>query len=128
MVSTHILQEVEATCHRAIIIIDGEIKADSQLSDLTSTTSAVTAIKGDGAKIESALAAIQGVQSVHKEGQNGDYTHFRVNAQEGTELCPQIFDLACAQNWRMSELRQDTRTLDSVFRELAHKNSAGGAS
>jgi ABC-2 type transport system ATP-binding protein len=128
IVSTHILQEVEATCHRAIIIIDGEIKADSQLSDLTSSTSAVAAIKGDCAKVESALTAIQGVQSVHKESENGDYTHFRVNAQEGTELCPQIFDLACAQNWRMSELRQDTRTLDSVFRELAHQNSAGGAS
>jgi len=120
MVSTHILQEVEATCHRAIIIIEGEIKADAKLSELTSTTSAVVAINKQGADIEAKLRGLNGVQSVQEENHSDSYAHYRVNADEGTELCPQIFDLACAENWRLSELRQDTRTLDSVFRELAH--------
>ena len=128
MVSTHILQEVEATCHRAIIIINGEIKADAKLSELTSTTSAVAAINAQGQDIESQLRGITGVQSVQKENERGDYIHYRVNAQEGTELCPQIFDLACAQEWRLSELRQDTRTLDSVFRELANETNSGATS
>jgi ABC-2 type transport system ATP-binding protein len=125
MVSTHILQEVEATCHRAIIMIDGEIKADSQLSDLTSTTSAVVAVDQQGANVLTKLRAITGVQSVQEENRGEHYAYYRVNANEGTELCPQIFDLACAEKWRLSELRQDTRTLDSVFRELALNPSAG---
>ncbi|MEE2902118.1 MAG: ATP-binding cassette domain-containing protein [Myxococcota bacterium] len=125
MVSTHILQEVEATCHRAIIIIDGEIKADAQLAELTSTTSAVAAVQDGASNVASALQSIEGVHSVQSEMQRGDFTFYRVNAKEGTDLCPLIFDLACKEQWRLTELRQDTRTLDSVFRELAITNKSG---
>ena len=39
--STHILSEVEALCDRAIIVLNGEIRADARLSELASSADAI---------------------------------------------------------------------------------------
>ena len=45
MISTHILSEVEATCDRAIIIMNGELKADADLAHLSATTDAIVSME-----------------------------------------------------------------------------------
>ena len=123
IVSTHILPEVEATCDRAIIIIAGQIKADAKLSELTSTSSALVGVLNGPSDIQKKLETIEGVQSVVQEGPSNGAVHFRVTGDKGLQLCPLIFDTAKDAGWRLSELRQQTRTLESVFRELS---SQGG--
>ncbi len=125
IVSTHILQEVEATCDRAIIIIGGQIRADAKMAELTSSASAVVGVARDAQGVESALAALSGVKSVSKDGPANGFQRWRVVADESADLCPRIFDLATEKKWRLSELRPDARTLESVFRELAA--AEGGA-
>lgn len=119
MVSTHILSEVEATCHRAIIIIDGQIRADNRLDELTQSSSAVVAVNPEAAEVQAGLSSLAGVSNVQTEGGVGDYQRFRVTGDKDLELCPMIFDLAKDKGWRLGELRPETRTLESVFRELA---------
>jgi ABC-2 type transport system ATP-binding protein len=114
IVSTHILSEVEATCHRAIIIMEGRIKADAKLDALTSSSAAVVGIDGQASGVKEALSAIKGVRSVEHDGK-----HWKVIGEKDLSLCPLIFDVAKEKNWRLAELRQETRTLESVFRELA---------
>lgn len=123
IVSTHILSEVEATCHRAIIVMEGRVRSDARLDELTSTSGAVVALPTTVTDAESALATIGGVRSVTPDESVNGYRRYRVVADKGTELCPQIFDLAKARDWRVSELRPDTRTLESVFRELAEQGA-----
>lgn len=125
IVSTHILQEVEATCDRAIIIIGGQIRADAKMAELTSSASAVVGVARDAQGVESALTALSGVKSVSKDGPANGFQRWRVVADESADLCPRIFDLATEKKWRLSELRPDARTLESVFRELAA--AEGGA-
>jgi ABC-2 type transport system ATP-binding protein len=119
IVSTHILTEVEATCHRAIIIMNGEIKADARMSELTSTSSAVVAINAEATGVETSLAAQPGVNSALIERRGDKFHRYRVTGEKDRDLCPQIFDLAKERGWRLAELRQESRTLESVFRELA---------
>jgi ABC-2 type transport system ATP-binding protein len=121
LVSTHILSEVEATCHRAIIIMDGSIRADAKLDDLKASTNAVVSIDKTAADVEAVLARISGVSRVEKEATEDGFTRWRVHAGNERELCPKIFDVAREKNWRLAELRQESRTLESVFRELAEK-------
>jgi ABC-2 type transport system ATP-binding protein len=120
IVSTHILTEVEATCHRAIIIMEGEIRADSRLDELTHTSGAVVAVNRD-AEVEAHLLAAPGVKSVQRDPGGDAYARYRVTGDKDLALCPLIFDVAKAQGWRLAELRPETRTLESVFRELADK-------
>lgn len=121
IVSTHILSEVEATCDRAIIIMDGQIQADSRLDELTSSASAVVGVMDADAKAKAALEAIAGVQRVTTEDERRGMTRYRVVAEKDLDLCPIVFDMAKKEGLRLGELRQETRTLESVFRELADR-------
>jgi ABC-2 type transport system ATP-binding protein len=125
MVSTHILSEVEATCHRAIIIMEGEIKADAKLDELTASSSAVVSVEKSATNVEAALSTIGGIRGVKQEGPSNGWVRYRVIGERDVNLCPAIFDVARERNWRLSELRPETRTLESVFRELAER---GGVS
>ena len=121
MISTHILSEVEATCHRAIIIMDGEIRADNRLDQLTHTTSAVVAVDKPEAEVKTFLESKNGIRTVQAEERSNGFSRYRVTADPDLELCPLIFDVARDQNWRLAELKPETRTLESVFRELAQR-------
>jgi ABC-2 type transport system ATP-binding protein len=121
VVSTHILSEVEATAHRAIIIMNGQIKADAKLEDLRSTTTARVSVEKGASDVQAALAAIPGVSGVAADGPASGWSGWRVTSSKDLELCPLIYDVARARGWRLGELRQERRTLESVFRELADK-------
>jgi ABC-2 type transport system ATP-binding protein len=121
MVSTHILSEVEATCHRAIIIMEGQIKADAKLDELRTTSGAVVSVAKGAENVEGHLSTIAGIRSVRQEGPGNGFVQYRVTGDKDLELCPLIYDLARDKSWRLSELRPETRTLESVFRELAER-------
>lgn len=117
--STHILSEVEALCDRVIILINGEIKADAQLSELASTPNAILVLDETPDGADRALQNLGGVRGV--EPIQDDYPAYRVLGKDGggTDLCPAIYDLAREKEWPVRELRRDVRTLESVFNELA---------
>jgi len=118
--STHILSEVEALCDRAIILINGQIRADAKLSDLAATADAVLVLDDEPAGARAALRSLTGVRQVELLPTAGGYPTFRVQGKDdGTDLCPAIYDLARQQNWPLRELRPDARTLETVFNELA---------
>jgi ABC-2 type transport system ATP-binding protein len=120
IVSTHHLSEVQAVCHRAIIIMRGQIRADARLDELTATSNAVAAISApSGDNVVAALREIPGVQSATLEETSEGFPRYRVTAGKELSLCPLIYDLARAKGWRLAELRPEMRTLESVFRDLA---------
>jgi ABC-2 type transport system ATP-binding protein len=109
--------KVEATCDRVIILLNGEVRADARLSELSATTDAVLLL-GEGAPdAASDLRAIPGVQAV-EANPTPDGREYRVRGSDGTDLRPAIYDLAREQDWPLRELRRDVRTLEAVFNEL----------
>jgi ABC-2 type transport system ATP-binding protein len=130
MVSTHILSEVELTCERVMIIVDGEVTTDAQLEELKKGNAAIVAVDSEATGVESALKAIDGVESVTREGPQDGFTRFRVESSAGAELCPSIHDVVREMNWRIAELRPDVLTLESIFRDVAERpapQASGGA-
>ena len=119
ILSTHNLPEVEATCERAIIIMNGEVKADATLAELTQTSTALFAVNKDASGVEATVGGIPGVTKVTLEDPTDGYNRYRVIGDAGLELCPAIFDIAKERSWRLAELRPEHRTLESVFRDLA---------
>jgi ABC-2 type transport system ATP-binding protein len=131
LLSTHILSEVELTCDRVLIIIDGALQTDARLEELRTAGGALVAVEATATGVEEALGAIAGVEKVTSIGRHGElYKDYRV-AGTNPDLCPAIFDLAKQRGWRIAELRADRRTLESIFRGLsehAGAGSVGGAS
>lgn len=117
--STHILPEVEALCSRVVILMNGEIRQDARLADLSSSTDAILVLER---KIEGAPTALKNLPGVSKvestPASNGQAT-YRIVGQNNSDLCPAIFQLASQQQWPVRELRSDRQTLESVFNKLA---------
>ncbi|HET7091402.1 MAG TPA: ATP-binding cassette domain-containing protein [Anaerolineae bacterium] len=117
--STHILPEVEALCDRAIIIMNGRIRADARLSELASTSDAILVLQDDVKGVESALREMSGVRGVEPMKVLDGYPAFRVLGAERVDLCPSVYDVARQNAWPLRELRRDVRTLETVFNQLA---------
>ena len=119
--STHILSEVEALCDRVIILINGQIRANARLSELSTTSDAILVLGEAPASVERALRTLGGVGDVERIGTPDGYPSFRVKGQgdSSVDLCPAIYDLARENAWPVRELRADVRTLETVFNELA---------
>jgi ABC-2 type transport system ATP-binding protein len=124
LLSTHILSEVEAVCGRVLILINGEVRADSRLSELEAPDGVVLVLGADVPEAATALGTLGGVQSVEAVPTGGGAT-YRVWGDGCKDLRPAIYDLARDRDWPLQELRRDVRTLETVFNELATTTSSG---
>jgi len=116
--SSHILSEVEAVCDRVIILVNGEVKADSRLDDIAQTSDATLIIENAVPNIDSMLNQLDGVKQVKCElTSDGNYS-CEIVGETGVDLCPAIYDLARSEKWPVRELRRDVRTLETVFNDL----------
>ena len=117
--STHNLSEVEALCDRAIILMNGQVRADSRLADLEVTADAVLVLQAKPEGVDAALRRMAGVRGIETVRTRDGYPAYRVLGKGNADLCPGIYDLARSQSWPLRELRRDVRTLESVFNQLA---------
>lgn len=119
ILSTHVMQEVEATCDRLLVISRGAIAADGTVAELMNERrrGARYVVEAEGDGVSDALAALPGVREHAAESVNG---RVRVQLDTGgdSELRPEIFKLAAASGWVLWELRRERETLEQLFRDL----------
>ncbi len=132
LLSTHILSEVEATCERVLVIMQGQLRADARLATLRNSNAAVIAIDAGATEVEKLLGSVDGVTNVEllgEGGDNGELRRWRVTSGAATDLCITLFDAVRTTNWKVGELRPEPKTLERVFRDLAASSGteAGGS-
>ncbi len=119
ILSTHVMQEVEATCDRLLIISKGAIAADGTVAELMDARHGVTryTVEAEGREVAETLGALPGVADHGSEPVNG---RVRVNleAADDRELRPEIFRLAIEHGWVLWELRRERASLEQLFHEL----------
>ncbi len=115
LISTHIMQEVEAICNRVIIIKKGELVADSPVALLKNDTELDIILLYLNKDIEQeAITKLVGVQKVQRE-KVGSY---RIHAKKGSGVLPKLNALATLENAEVFELRKEERSLEDVFKAL----------
>jgi ABC-2 type transport system ATP-binding protein len=125
VISTHLLEEVEAVCNRAIIVAHGRILADDTPRGLAARSrfhNAVSLELGNPGELQAARAAIDAlpeVASTELDG-NGRITAFPA---QGKLPLAAIHSLAEANGYELAELHLESGRLDEVFRSIT-----GGAS
>jgi ABC-2 type transport system ATP-binding protein len=122
IISTHLLEEVEAVCSRAIIIAHGRILADgtpSQLAERSRHHNAVrlaVANSGDpGVRAE--LVRLPGVRTVEPVS-DSEGEALMIFPGDSRSVVAKVADLAHAQGWEVTALRVERGRLDDFFREL----------
>jgi ABC-2 type transport system ATP-binding protein len=121
VISTHILEEVDALCTRAIIVARGRLLADDRPAALEARSrhhNAVTVVLADPAdapRVQVALAALEGVAAVEADGAAGRLTAVPV---PGAQLIARVSECAERERWHLKELRVVSGRLDEVFRSI----------
>ena len=124
VLSTHILEEVEAVCTRAIIIANGSILADDtpeQLARRSRSHNAVRLCVGANEsfdQVQAALVQLVSVDSVEVDRGSRTITALARTETRDGETWQEVFDLISHQNWDITGLQLETGRLDQVFREI----------
>jgi gliding motility-associated transport system ATP-binding protein len=113
MVSTHILQEVQAECDRVLILRAGKLVVDSRLDALQHGQRLLVSVDGEAA---GPLAGVAGVAAVKARGRvNGRWTYLLDAADE---IAPRVVDALTAAGRRLYALQPEHRDLETVFAEV----------
>jgi ABC-2 type transport system ATP-binding protein len=125
LLSTHILQEVEAVADRIVIINAGRIVGDGTLRDLQERTrqhdQVLLAVWADAKEIEVKLRQLPQVQHVRCTRQEDGVAHFDVGAVPGSHLARQIGQLGQAQGWHIETLVSRSPSLEETFLALTEQ-------
>ena len=117
LLSTHILSEVEATCDRVIILLNGKVMYDARLSELSSQGDTVLLLQEGTGDVATQLMSIKSVETVDAQ-QTKDGWLYRLSGKGGADLRPAVYELTQEFDWPLLELRRELRTLETVFNEL----------
>jgi ABC-2 type transport system ATP-binding protein len=114
LLSTHIMQEVEAICDRVIIISKGQIVADDTAKILQQDLQHQTVYVEFDNKVSAAqLKKIPNASKV--EGLNNGWL---IESLSNTDLRKEVAQYAQAQDWLILTLNIEQKTLEEVFKEL----------
>lgn len=119
MLSTHIMQEVEAICDKVIIINKGEIVANDETTNLRKHTSKqIITVEFDKQINPEALSAIQVIENVSLLQNNT----WQLTSSSPNDVRKDIFDFAVQHNLSVLTLNKVEQKLEDVFKELTKKS------
>lgn len=134
--STHILEEVEAVCSRAIIIDQGRVVANGTPEELKARSARAGAVLAtfQGANVDAVRAKLSAIVAIGRaevtEAQEG-----RVSVEvfpaadagrERAALAGRIAELAISENWKIEQLRTEEGRLEDVFRSITMPDTHKG--
>jgi ABC-2 type transport system ATP-binding protein len=127
ILSTHIMQEVQATCSRVVIIHDGKIVADGTNEELQAQLEGqdryLVEFQAPGENIATEFKSALGIEihdDVSTPGQ--DSYRYVLQVDKSRDERENIFRLMVDRNWTLLELQREQVSLEDVFRELTTKS------
>ena len=120
LLSTHVMQEVENTCERVLVINRGRLIADSPVQELLKKAEGMRSVyvEVEGSEVESALAKLDSVTSVERQAPVDGRKRYIVSIDGDQDIRPEIFRLAKRRDWVLWELHEEVAHLEDVFHRL----------
>lgn len=118
MLSTHIMQEVEAMCDRVIIINKGKLVADQETGELQQSGNVqVITVEFDKETSKSALKKIAGVRDVHHIKDNV----WQLHTSADHDIRADVFQFAVSSKLAVLTMNKEEQRLEDVFKKLTKK-------
>ena len=128
ILSSHILPEVSATCKQVIIMNRGRIVASGtpeEMSNRARGGGVVTmVVRGPVEQIKDTLKTVKKVKNFTMQETEGDgRTRFEIISTGEENINEDLFRMVAENGWVLSELHQETLSLEDVFQQLTLKES-----
>ena len=128
ILSTHILSEAEATCDRIAIIHQGKIVADGSTQSIKQSagrerTIYITVDDADFAAVRQRLETLGGIVRIEKlVHPDSNFLDIKISVSSDADIRKDIYQIIRQADWLLLEFRQETQTLEHIFRELTLEN------
>lgn len=126
LLSTHVMQEVQAVCDRLLIIHEGRIIADGGVTSLLAGgagTRVIVEIDAQPGTLRKALEELESVSEVRDAADGGERPRLVVHGAGDSDPRPDIFALARDRDWTLWEMRRQQEDLEQFFRDLTESGS-----
>ena len=116
IVSTHVLQEVQAICERVLIMRGGQLVLDSKIKDLQTENKIIFSFQPSESDVITMLSESPLVKKV-EEVHNSETTSLRVEVQK--EEIPSLIRSLASAGANIESIMPEKRTLETVFAEVS---------
>jgi ABC-2 type transport system ATP-binding protein len=122
VISTHLLEEVEAVCNRAIIIARGRLLADGAPAELATHSPRHNAVRlavppGNADRIRGELETLPEIAGVETVGEGTDHA-LLILSRDQRPIVADIAELARGRDWNITGFSVERGRLDDVFRAI----------
>ena len=123
VISTHLLDEVDTVCSRAIVIAQGKIVADGTPADLQARSDLHNAVSLRLAaslsdKAKGTIEAVSGIDRVVQSSIDGDFVNFTAFSKSGQVVIDEVSAALKSADIDVLEIQAERGRLDEVFRRL----------
>ncbi len=121
ILSTHIMQEVDALCSRALIIRNGQLAVDAQLEDLRESNHLQLTTSFTKDQLTLLLQPLSAITDIEEVPSDGTSHHYRLGVKEMSDhhaLCGEIANLIISDGGMLYSINQENRDLETLFREV----------
>jgi gliding motility-associated transport system ATP-binding protein len=122
IISTHILQEVQAICDRVIIIRNGKKALDETMGDLQASKRLLVSVNAGPEQVTKLFKSVNGVHSVqqlYKKGPGYRYALDLGDQNELAETAPSIANKIMTAGFKLYALQHESRDLETIFGEIS---------
>ena len=131
LMSSHILQEIQATVDRIIIIHEGKIVADGTSEELISDSKGMTQLHleisgSEENDIQDMKAVIPSI-TVNSIKKDGPLVQVILEYQNTVDPRKDVFEYAVEKGWIITEMSASKRNLEDIFRHLTTHGDVGNA-
>jgi ABC-2 type transport system ATP-binding protein len=117
IVSTHVLQEVQAVCERVLIMRSGKLVIDSKISELQASSKLLLTIENTNINVADELKKMKSIGKVEKKLDDNLIQVFRIETKE--DLAPAIIESLVALGVKIRCVNPERRDLETVFSEVS---------
>jgi ABC-2 type transport system ATP-binding protein len=119
IVSTHILQEVEATCDRVLILRRGELALDARLEELTQSSGLLLSCDAQPAAALALLDSLEVVAAADLVEEQGGAFTYRLRPQSDRAATAAAIAAAMVKDgWQLYALQPEEHSLEKIFHDI----------
>jgi len=120
MLSTHVLEEVESICTRAMIISAGKVVADDTPAALKARSTRYNAVTLDveGEGVPAVLEQFPTIGKIETLETDGNRSRLFLIPKLGKSIAADVLETVREKRWKLFDLKVDEGRLDDVFRRI----------
>ena len=120
ILSTHIMQEVDALCDRVLVLVSGRLALDENMEVLRASNRILLQVSGDGAPLAARLEQLPPVASVERLAHGADRAQLALTLRDGStheDAAAAVAELALGSGVRLFALQREQNDLEQIFRD-----------